>query len=181
MSAFLACWGVLNEESSCPTFSIYTFLRNFVTRYFRLTPVYIYVLFFYMTLFPFMGSGPFYDRIQGFEFRDEECKNWISNIFYLNNLIPYGVNGGIRGCAGWTWYLSNDMQFFLLVTPSVFYYLYFYRNLENSKGFFKSVILYAIPISLVIIQMSTTFYTMKHWQILGNFDDNFNIHLYVKP
>lgn len=31
----------------------------------------------------------------------------------MNNLVPFG--GGLAGCYGVSWYLPNDMQFFLLL------------------------------------------------------------------
>ena len=46
----------------------------------------------------------------------ESCRRyWWSNLIFLNNFIPWKMNDQ---CVGWTWYLANDFQFFL-ITPFI--------------------------------------------------------------
>ncbi|XP_071040695.1 nose resistant to fluoxetine protein 6-like [Parasteatoda tepidariorum] len=84
-----------------------SWLYFYVHRYLRLTPVYMMVLAFFATIMPLLGSGPFWteDNV------DIGCRpEWWSNLIYLNNFLQDGTNQ----CMGWTWYLANDMQFFVI-------------------------------------------------------------------
>ncbi|VDI21430.1 Hypothetical predicted protein [Mytilus galloprovincialis] len=74
----------------------------------RLTPPYMLILMVYVSLFPYIGSGPLWEK-DGPE--PNYCKDaWYYNILYINNL----VDDPKKQCMVWTWYLANDMQFFIL-------------------------------------------------------------------
>ena len=175
MGGFLACFGTILDEISRGNldgrFSFATYWRNLVLRYTRLTPVYVFTMFAYMKLMPFMGSGPFYEAAQGIAVKEAECRYWWTNILYLNDLVPYGPEGGLKGCVGWSWYLANDMQFFLLVLPCVCVYL-------KTQGRWVS---YLPPVALIVIQLASTWWTMTAYDIRGSFDTDYNAYLYVKP
>ncbi|KAK3087369.1 hypothetical protein FSP39_005125 [Pinctada imbricata] len=78
-------------------------------RFWRLTPVYMLIIGMYTCLTKYYSDGPIYPQ-------DEKtpCKQyWWTNLLYINNLVyPNGDAGG--GCIAWTWYLANDMQFYIL-------------------------------------------------------------------
>ncbi|XP_076090041.1 nose resistant to fluoxetine protein 6-like [Mytilus galloprovincialis] len=77
-------------------------------RFWRLTPPYMLILMVYVSLFPYIGSGPLWEK-DGPE--PNYCKDaWYYNILYINNL----VDDPKKQCMVWTWYLANDMQFFIL-------------------------------------------------------------------
>lgn len=79
--------------------------KFFFHRFWRLTPLYMMVLAFWATLFKYFGSGPHWP-----EDPDKMCKtNWWTNLLYINNIVRRE-----SPCMGWSWYLANDMQFFLL-------------------------------------------------------------------
>ncbi|GBN53727.1 Nose resistant to fluoxetine protein 6, partial [Araneus ventricosus] len=82
-------------------------LYFYTHRYVRLTPVYMIVLAFYATISPFLGSGPLwpdYDVIS-------TCKdNWWWNMLYINNFQALFYDQ----CMEWSWYLANDMQFYVI-------------------------------------------------------------------
>ncbi|GBN43894.1 hypothetical protein AVEN_269142-1, partial [Araneus ventricosus] len=65
------------------------------------------VLAFYATISPFLGSGPLwpdYDVIPS-------CKdNWWWNMLYINNFQALFFDQ----CMEWSWYLANDMQFYVI-------------------------------------------------------------------
>jgi peptidoglycan/LPS O-acetylase OafA/YrhL len=183
MSGFLATWGTIQESKRNP-FTWVSYFRNIMLRYLRLTPAYAFVLFFYYKAMPFVSTGPFYHFTQGPEFKNEECKNWWTNLLYINNLYPFGEEGGLRGCMGWSWYLANDMQFFFFVGPAVALFMYGREQYhqESHVWWWKTRLMkYGFPFTLIIIQISTTWYTMNHWNIKGAFDPEYNVHLYVKP
>src|SRR6218665_179933 len=49
----------------------------------RLTPLYMFVLAIYATLFKYFGSGPYWPQES-----DESCKNnWWTNLLYINNIV----------------------------------------------------------------------------------------------
>ncbi|XP_077990667.1 nose resistant to fluoxetine protein 6-like [Glandiceps talaboti] len=78
-------------------------------RYWRLTPVYMFVLLIWSTLIIHMGTGP---RWHYLENRMEPCYYyWWMNLLYVNNFLHF-----TNQCMPWAWYLALDMQFHL-VTP----------------------------------------------------------------
>lgn len=85
-------------------------LKFYIHRYLRLTPVYMIIMALYLGTLPFLFNGPLYDQKNGFE-RDPHCKNsWWGNPLYIQNLVrfkPYF-------CMAWSWYLAVDMQFYIL-------------------------------------------------------------------
>ena len=82
----------------------------------RLTGFYGFLIFFLTTVWRHCGSGP--NHI--FWYEAEECAKtpWV-NLLYINNFdIEYLEDQG--GCLGVTWYLANDMQFFLIAPPIIY-------------------------------------------------------------
>jgi hypothetical protein len=86
-------------------------------RFLRLTPAYMFVLFFAWKIVPLLTSGPFWGLYQDALSPCEHSWQW--NFLYVNNILPWGQTS-VDQCLGWSWYLSNDMQFsLLLATPLV--------------------------------------------------------------
>ncbi|XP_011067075.1 PREDICTED: nose resistant to fluoxetine protein 6-like [Acromyrmex echinatior] len=90
-------------------------------RYIRLTPAHI------MMIGVAQLSSAWYDKNSPFyvEERPHEicAKYWWRNILYINNLFGYK-----KMCLVWSWYLSSDMQFFiiglaLLILSTVYFYV----------------------------------------------------------
>lgn len=95
----------------------------YIHRYLRLTPLLLFCVLFFWAFQKHIGSGPMF--FNG-DFLNNPCKNyWWADILYLNNMIP---DYETSTCLGQTWYLANDMQFFI-ITPPV---LYFYHNSRKS-------------------------------------------------
>ncbi|XP_067662096.1 nose resistant to fluoxetine protein 6-like [Haliotis asinina] len=86
-------------------------------RFWRLTPPYMLVMMVYVPLFPYISNGPLWPQ-QGIEIN--QCRNsWWTNLLYVNNLVNTK-----EMCMGWSWYLANDMQFYIL-SPLIFVPLFF--------------------------------------------------------
>eukprot|EP00105_Crassostrea_gigas_P037257 XP_019921405.1 PREDICTED: nose resistant to fluoxetine protein 6 isoform X4 [Crassostrea gigas] len=86
-------------------------------RFWRLTPVYMLLMMISICLSRYFGDGPLWPD-QGMEVN--YCKDtWWKNLLYINNLFNE------QSCFGVSWYLANDMQFFLL-SPLMLIPLYFY-------------------------------------------------------
>ncbi|KAB0804317.1 hypothetical protein PPYR_01287 [Photinus pyralis] len=80
----------------------------FVQRYIRLTPCLALVIAFNATWLYHLGSGPFWDKIVGDEYRN--CRNnWWVNLLYINNYYDFQ-----NTCMLHTWYLGADTQLFIL-------------------------------------------------------------------
>ncbi|XP_011450645.3 nose resistant to fluoxetine protein 6 [Magallana gigas] len=88
-------------------------------RFWRLTPAYMLVLMTEATLSPYFADGPVYPP-QGFEV-DYCGKSWWKNLLYINNFFDSS-----EMCMAWSWYLSNDMQFFIL-SPLMLIPLYYHE------------------------------------------------------
>ncbi|VDP41186.1 unnamed protein product [Soboliphyme baturini] len=81
-------------------------LKYYLHRYLRLTPVYMIVLAFNADTLRFVTDGPMWSQ-NGFE--PNYCANsWWTNALYINNFIHD------EECMTWSWYLANDMQFYML-------------------------------------------------------------------
>ncbi|TGZ63572.1 hypothetical protein CRM22_006842 [Opisthorchis felineus] len=79
-------------------------------RVLRLTPAYLLTMLVYAGLFHHLHDGPFFpqkpDLLDSLYCRRH---GWVT---YLNNLI-YPK----EPCMGWSWYLSNDLQFSVILAP----------------------------------------------------------------
>jgi peptidoglycan/LPS O-acetylase OafA/YrhL len=78
-------------------------------RYIRLLPMYVFVIFGVTYLIPILGSGPLYET--AYKVNEPCTRYWWHNLLYINNIYDY--SGGFA-CTGHSWYLANDMQFFIL-------------------------------------------------------------------
>ncbi|CAL1269391.1 unnamed protein product [Larinioides sclopetarius] len=103
ISGFLLCYLFL-EESDKRNGKINLFFLC-LHRFLRLTPVYMLLIAFNTLVFKYTGSGPFW----GNDSDAGACKKyWWWNLLYINNFLPMESM-----CITWTWYLANDMQFFM--------------------------------------------------------------------
>ena len=93
-------------------------LKYYIHRILRLTPTYAFVLFFAWFLTNHLAYGP---ELNGEPFGPTCEKYWWTNLLYINNLYPWGLGDE---CIGWTWYLSNDMQFYV-IAPLILIPAYF--------------------------------------------------------
>ncbi|GBM05327.1 Nose resistant to fluoxetine protein 6 [Araneus ventricosus] len=104
ISGFLLCYLFLEESDKRNGKINLIFLC--LHRFIRLTPVYMLLIAFNTLIFKYTGSGPFW----GNDSDAGACKKyWWWNLLYINNFLPMESM-----CITWTWYLANDMQFFLV-------------------------------------------------------------------
>ncbi|GIY49817.1 nose resistant to fluoxetine protein 6, partial [Caerostris darwini] len=81
-------------------------LYFYVHRYIRLTPVYMIVLAYFTTLYTYSNSGPLWPDYDV----DANCKTgWWWNLLYISNFQSEKTH-----CMSWSWYLANDMQFYII-------------------------------------------------------------------
>ena len=102
----------------------FPFLPFYIHRILRLTPTYMFVLFFYWFVTVHLGNGPVLNVAVGpSSIANRQCRDyWWTNLFYINNFVPAKFG---EECMGWTWYLANDMQFYI-ITPLILIPLYYW-------------------------------------------------------
>ncbi|XP_071855910.1 nose resistant to fluoxetine protein 6-like [Bombus fervidus] len=111
MSGFLSTYNFLKEQQKLRRISSIKeraniFLQIIMKRYIRLTPAYFVVILIAILTFTW------HDHVSTsflFEYPSDRCsKYWWTNILYINNLYNWNDI-----CLTWSWYLPNDMQFFI--------------------------------------------------------------------
>eukprot|EP01022_Parablepharisma_sp_SALTPOND_P004886 TRINITY_DN1211_c0_g2_i1.p1 TRINITY_DN1211_c0_g2~~TRINITY_DN1211_c0_g2_i1.p1 ORF type:complete len:734 (-),score=46.33 TRINITY_DN1211_c0_g2_i1:2570-4501(-) len=91
-------------------------LLIYVHRYIRMLPVYVFAILVPLYILPYLGDGANYYVVKMVKGNCE--KDWIYNLLYVNNFL-YEHN-----CIGWTWYIANDFQMYLLVPPLILLHQY---------------------------------------------------------
>eukprot|EP01094_Clydonella_sp_ATCC50884_P004907 TRINITY_DN13901_c0_g1_i1.p1 TRINITY_DN13901_c0_g1~~TRINITY_DN13901_c0_g1_i1.p1 ORF type:complete len:760 (+),score=193.50 TRINITY_DN13901_c0_g1_i1:260-2281(+) len=76
-------------------------------RIWRIFPTVLVGTLFYWQVMPYVWTtGPFQPAMK--EVVDDACDPyWWSTLLFFNNFVD-------KQCAGWLWYMANDMQFFVL-------------------------------------------------------------------
>ena len=116
LSAFLATLACMQAFAKEENRKVSSVLMLYLQRYIRLLPIYVMSILIAMYIMPTLHDGPIYTRITLLK---QNCSsNWIFNLLYVNNFLKLD-----DVCLAWTWYLSNDFQFFLIVPLiSILYY-----------------------------------------------------------
>jgi peptidoglycan/LPS O-acetylase OafA/YrhL len=107
MSGFLAFYLVITEVNRCK--GCPSLWRIYVHRYLRLAPAFLTVVFSYSWVLPTLVEGPSMQHLVDSVNRSCRKYSYADVIFMHNFLQPE------HECAGWVWYLSNDMEYFLMV------------------------------------------------------------------
>jgi peptidoglycan/LPS O-acetylase OafA/YrhL len=98
--------------------SVGKFIMVYIHRFLRITPVYMFVIFFFWSMQKYIGNGPLWIGVGDF---NEDCDSyWYSNLIYMNDFIP---DGNVSNCIGVSWYLSNDMQIFWIAPILMILYI----------------------------------------------------------
>ncbi|XP_071811060.1 O-acyltransferase like protein-like [Apostichopus japonicus] len=139
--------------------------RFYLNRYLRLTPVYAFCIIMYVSFSHWLGRG--YLKNRSYDYEASRCRQYVwSNLLYINNCIPDPFV--LSACLGWTWYLADDMQMFV-VTPLFFYFL-------SRAG--KEKIGVGIVIGVAVVSMFITMACAAFFgQPLGNAYQPYN-HIY---
>ena len=117
MSAFLGAYIFLVKSPK--EFSARMFLQvpiAYFHRYYRLTPLLAFIIYFGAYVIYPLGSGPLGN---GTSYLANNCDQYgWTDILYINNFYPKEQ----YVCEGQTWYLANDMQLFLLLPWLMIFY-----------------------------------------------------------
>ncbi|XP_067686795.1 nose resistant to fluoxetine protein 6-like [Haliotis asinina] len=110
LSGCLVCYLFLRESKKSITGrpTVKQMVLYYVHRYWRLTPVYMIVIMVYTGFMRHLVDGPMSNAVR---LNDaENChSNWWTNLLYINNIYKND-----EMCLGWSWFLANDMQFYVV-------------------------------------------------------------------
>ena len=142
----------------------------YVHRLLRLSPAYYLSVFIYFKVLPHVGSGPLWI------FMDvRQCeKYWWTNILYINNFYPTVM---YEQCDLVTWYLANDMQFFII---SPIFLLLLYQFWKTGLATIVGIMIASIAIlgTLAGIQNSNANIVIDTLETESSFDIS---NIYQKP
>ncbi len=115
----------------------------YVHRYIRLTAVYAIVIGLHATLLKYFANGPLSYLVTK---QVTKCQNgWYLNLLYINNFA--NNIGTDMNCMGWSWYMANDMQFFI-ITPVILYLLWKWFPIGMAVSVVLLVVATIIPFTL---------------------------------
>ncbi|KAK3701463.1 hypothetical protein QZH41_014540 [Actinostola sp. cb2023] len=145
-------------------------------RIWRLTPTYMFVILFYATMNRHLNEGPLWYTQQ----QPTTCdKYWWTNLLYINNFHPVGL---MTECLGWSWYLANDMQFYV-ISPLLLYAAYKFKlpGLTVSVGSLLVASFVATGAIMGYYHLPATQAMAFTNQTQGPAVNNFTNWVYIKP
>lgn len=77
-------------------------------RLIRICPIYFIVFIFYLNLMRYMGSGALWPLF--WTKYENLCDHWWTNLLFISNIYPPDK----LSCMGWSWFISNEMQFHMM-------------------------------------------------------------------
>jgi len=136
-------------------------IKAIALRYLRLTPSLALAMLIYYKILAFLAHGPFAPNYQNSI--NARCDvSWWSELIYLMNFVPFDYD---KVCMGWTWYLGDDMLFFIV---GIFLTPVFYR---------KRWVGWLMGFLIMVIQFVVTAYLIAHYN-LGTYAFGFNYKAY---
>ena len=113
VDVFFYLAGFLSTISFCGAFieakkrKVMAFVIAYLHRYIRLLPIYGTAILAAIYVVPRLAEAPTYYQL---ETQTSTCtKYWWKNLLYISNF-----GSSADECIGWSWYLANDFQFFLI-------------------------------------------------------------------
>lgn len=90
-----------------------------VHRFIRILPLYMFVVLFSWSLAKHIGNGPKWYNADYIMHKDCADYFWAMPLF-INNFV---LSRGLDSCLIGSWYLPNDMQFFMVSLPIMYLYI----------------------------------------------------------
>ncbi|XP_025084471.1 O-acyltransferase like protein-like isoform X1 [Pomacea canaliculata] len=166
LSGCLTSYLFLRQAQKAGGITCRNMILYYVHRFWRLTPLYMMTIMFYAGIMPYLMSGP-YDNSQTAAVTN--CKKyWWANLLYVNNIVTMK-----KLCLGWSWYLSDDMQFYVIAPIILVPWVFGKRTIG---------ILICIAMIIVHIVTNSIFITRDHLQYLyGNTQMDYMTEVYFPP
>jgi len=121
LSAFLATYFTMKECAKKPHYSfVKVWISKVLNRAVRIWPAFAAALFFSWLVAPLMTDSPGVPPAS----INAACEDngWLWALLFVNNIYPWD-NRGSGNCFGHTWYLSCDLQLFILLPPIAMLYM----------------------------------------------------------
>ncbi|XP_046573369.1 nose resistant to fluoxetine protein 6-like [Haliotis rubra] len=170
LSGLLVTYLFLKETEKAGGLKVKHMVMYYVHRYLRLTPVYAYVIFVYTFVVPYLVDGPTWTSPTD----KAVCeKNWWINLLYINNVLSPD-----QMCIAWSWYLANDMQFYVVAPLALIPLALSSQMKDNFARKVLKLIGICVSVGCIIISIACTGYYSYH-----NFQDLNGVFLnvYIKP
>ncbi|XP_076395937.1 nose resistant to fluoxetine protein 6-like isoform X2 [Megachile rotundata] len=122
LSGFVLTFGYIKSQRKPRSFRecVIGFVGGVIKRYVRLTPAHMVTILIVIVTFTYLSHTSLVFPIEP---AHESCsKYWWQNVLYINSFYEWKDI-----CMSWTWYISNDMQLymlgtFLLMLSTCYYY-----------------------------------------------------------
>ena len=147
------------------------FFMLFFHRYYRIMPLYSFLIFMAWYFVPYLKQGPMWPDYE-MTTNDGCSKHWWTNIIFLNNFISWESP---CDCFGWGWYLANDYQFFAM-TP--FLLLFYYKS--KIYGWIAVLTLLIASYITTLVLAIEHDYAVGMIDLAANYLDYWNV-IYCKP
>ncbi|KAJ8667289.1 hypothetical protein QAD02_008951 [Eretmocerus hayati] len=105
VGGLLTCYGLLHRLDKMKHINFFTAI---LSRFWRLTPVYFFIVLFHAYILPHVGSGPLWSSIIDQQ-ADNCASTWWAHLLYLNTYRTMD-----RLCIFQSWYLSVDFHCYVL-------------------------------------------------------------------
>ena len=154
----------------------FPYLQFYIHRYLRLTPTYAFVLFFAWFLTSHLAYGP---NLMKIPYTEQCAKTWWTNLLYINNIYPWKM---MDSCVSWTWYLANDMQFYI-ISPLVLIPLYylFPVGLAVACGFISSGLVISMALTGAYNLQGNSFAAYAYGYVPESTFVTYQDAIYTKP
>ena len=172
LSGFLVTYLLLKQLSKRGSLTPLQWIMFYTHRYVRLTIPYLITMLIEGWLYRFIMTGPRAQQMTTTAMSSHKmCEQyWYTNLLYINNFVPWKATGA---CLGQSWYLANDMQFFVLAP--LFILLLFRKPIFGVLATSGTIICSAVAAAVI-----TAYYHLGPADTVDNNQDNFWL-LYNKP
>jgi len=166
LSGFFAAMSFFSIFKKEETRNFKTFLLSYLYRYLRLFPMMFFTFMIIMYVIPTIKDQPVDLAIKN---EIANCENsWYWTFLYVNNFQKFQET-----CIDWSWYLMNDMQFYILAPFLILPFL-------KSKKLGFLVLGVVCSISLVVTACIYNHYEFHASLAKPNWNDYYSIY-YVRP
>lgn len=137
-------------------------------RFLRLIPVYAFIIMAFVWVVGHLGQGPLWYLMED---TYKNCSElWYTNLLFINNFYPAVYD---NQCMAWTWYLANDMQFFIIG-------FFIVQAFKCKKALGVSALVIICIASWVANAVITDTYDLKALDVGSSYGD-FQNKIYDKP
>eukprot|EP00831_Metopus_contortus_P064511 TRINITY_DN57735_c0_g1_i2.p1 TRINITY_DN57735_c0_g1~~TRINITY_DN57735_c0_g1_i2.p1 ORF type:complete len:406 (-),score=21.86 TRINITY_DN57735_c0_g1_i2:26-1243(-) len=167
LTGFLGVLACQHQLKTSPKGKGITVFMMYLHRILRIWPLYAITIFFTFTIFPKLGNSALFSKLNSAGIPNYCEKYWYLNLLFLNNFVKADEN-----CMGWSWYMTNDFQMYLLIPIICILYAYKRKLGYLTLGFLSLGTIVAQTIILYYYDITMNF---------AKFSPHFRAEYYIKP